>query len=370
MGQRGVWVVFLIVLGAGLAVVMRLLAPFFAVILLALVASGLLYGPFVFMTTALGGRRQMAAVAICLALVLAVLVPLVITVQAVSVEAVSFYEMTTTQLTEEKVLTVLVKRQAELDRVNMFLAPVGVEITAEDVYKGLAALGVRIGPFFYRQGVGLATGLARLLLGFCFWILILYYLLIDGKTLQKWFIDTLPLPAEQQSLLCSKFTEMAGSLVVGNGLAGIIQGIGGGVIFALVGLPGPVLWGVVMAILAFIPVIGISFVYLPAAVVLLLMGKAGKALLMLIPLMVLATVVEYWLKPMLVGRRAQMHTLLVFLALLGGFDAFGPVGLLLGPLVMTAFLTLVAIYREHYRPPTVQEAPAEAPASQTPTQEE
>jgi predicted PurR-regulated permease PerM len=68
------------------------------------------------------------------------------------------------------------------------------------------------------------------------------------------------------------------------------------------------------------------------------------------PLLVVATVVEYWLKPLLVGRRAQMHTLLVFLSLIGGAAAFGAVGLLLGPLMMTAFLTLAGIYRERYRP--------------------
>jgi predicted PurR-regulated permease PerM len=247
---------------------------------------------------------------------------------------------------------VVQQRQAELDRVNLFLAPLGVEVSAEEIYRGLATQSVRLGTFFYRQGVLLAKGVVRLLLGFLFWMLILYYLLVDGEKLQIWFLDTLPLPAEQQVLLCHRFTDMASSLVVGNGLAGIIQGIGGGLVFAALGLPGPVLWGVVMSILAFIPVIGISFVYVPVAVILLLAGQTSKALLLLLPLMLLATVVEYWLKPMLVGRRAQMHTLLVFLSLLGGFDAFGAVGLLLGPLMMTAFLTLVTIYREHYRSET------------------
>jgi predicted PurR-regulated permease PerM len=356
VARKAVWAVFLIVLGVGLAFVLRVLAPFFAVILLALVASGLLYRRFVRLSRKLGGRPRLAAIILCLALVAAVLVPLTLTIQAVSVEAQSFYGITTTQLTEERVMQVLEKRQAALDRVNAFLTPLGVEVTAEDLYRSLAALGVRIGPFFYLQGVDLAKGLARLLLGFCFWVLILYYLLIDGEALQQWFFATLPLPDEQQVLLCRRFTDMAASLVVGNGLAGLIQGVCGGLVFALVGLPGPVLWGVVMAILAFIPVIGISLVYIPAAIILMLMGRFTEAFLILIPLAILATVVEYWLKPILVGRRAQMHTMLVFLALLGGFDAFGPVGLLLGPLMMTAFLTLATIYREHYLPPAASEA--------------
>jgi predicted PurR-regulated permease PerM len=106
----------------------------------------------------------------------------------------------------------------------------------------------------------------------------------------------------------------------------------------------------VMWILAFIPVIGISLVYIPAWLVLMLAGETGRAFAVLIPLMLVATVVEYWLKPVLVGRRAQLHPLLVAMSMLGGFEAFGAVGIFLGPLMMTAFLTLVSIYREHYRP--------------------
>jgi predicted PurR-regulated permease PerM len=158
---------------------------------------------------------------------------------------------------------------------------------------------------------------------------------------------------------------MASSIVVGNGVAGVIQGVVGGLIFALLGLPGAVLWGVVMSVLAFIPVIGISFVYLPVSLLLFLAGETSDAVIVLGVLASVATVVEYWLKPILVGRRSQVHTLLVFLSLIGGVDAFGAVGLLLGPLVMTAFLTLVSIFQERYRPfvRTVSAAQAAAAAS-------
>jgi predicted PurR-regulated permease PerM len=165
-----------------------------------------------------------------------------------------------------------------------------------------------------------------------------------------WFKESLPLPPDEQALLADRFTEMSASLVVGNGVAGIIQGVAGGVVFAVLGLPGPVLWGAVMGILAFIPVIGISFVFIPTFLMLLLAGEVGKAFTVLITLSTIATVVEYWLKPIMVGRRAQVHPLLVLLSLMGGLVVFGAVGILIGPLMMTAFLTLVSIYHDNYRP--------------------
>ena len=160
----------------------------------------------------------------------------------------------------------------------------------------------------------------------------------------------MPLPVDEQHLVAHRFMDMASSLVVGNGVAAVIQGIAGGLTFFALGLHGAVLWGVVMAILAFIPVVGISLVFIPFTVLLLFAGETSRALLLFVPLAVIATLVEYWLKPLLVGRRAQMHTLLVFLSLIGGAVVFGPVGLLLGPLMMTLFLTLAWIYRERYRP--------------------
>jgi predicted PurR-regulated permease PerM len=181
-------------------------------------------------------------------------------------------------------------------------------------------------------------------------VLILYYLLVDGPLFRAWLEDTLPLPADEQRLVADRFMDMASSLVIGNGVAALIQGIAGGMVFALLGLHAAVLWGVVMADLAFIPVVGISLIYIPFSAVLLAAGETGRAAALFIPLAIVATIVEYWLKPLLVGRRAQMHTLLVFLSLIGGAVVFGAVGLLLGPLMMTALLTLTSIYRERYRP--------------------
>jgi len=210
-------------------------------------------------------------------------------------------------------------------------------------------VGVRIGGFFYKQGVSLAGHLVRFAFGFIFWVLVVFYLLVDGDTFRKWIEGTFPLPVDQQRLVADRFMDMASSLVIGNGFAAVIEGLAGGLVFAILGLQGPILWGVVMGILAFIPVVGISLVFIPFTVILLIAGETTRAILLFVPLAGIATAVEYWLKPLLVGRRAEMHTLLVFLSLIGGVMTFGAVGLLLGPLMMTAFLTLAGIYRERYR---------------------
>ena len=348
--SRASWIALLIAIGICLLGVLRVLAPFASVLLLAVVAAGLIYPPYQRLVTTLRGHRKSAALIVCVLLLVTVLVPLYIIALDVSGEALGFYEMTTTELTERGVLERLQQRQERIEWINSFLEPTGVVLTAEDVSDWLTTAGVRLGTFFYKQGVSVAKGMAQFVFGFIFWVLVLFYLLVDGETAGRWFRDTLPMPADELELLSDRFMDMASSLVVGNGLAGIIQGVAGGIVFAAAGLPGPVLWGAVMGVLAFIPVIGISLVFIPAFLILLIAGETAKALAVFIPLALIATVVEYWLKPMLVGRRGQMHTLLVFLSLIGGMAAYGAMGILIGPLVMTAFMTLVSIYCEHYSP--------------------
>jgi predicted PurR-regulated permease PerM len=348
--KQAAWVGLLAALAVCLTVVLMVLVPFFSVILLAVVAAGMINPSYKRLVGALGGRRGLAGFIICSLLIVVLMVPLFVIAQKVSQEALGIYELSVTQLTEGRLRGLLEERQGLIDDLNGVLRPFGVELTVDRAYELIATSGVRIGGFFYKQGVSIAKYLVRFVFGFIFWVLILYYLLVDGPLFRTWLEDTLPLPADEQHLVADRFTDMASSLVIGNGVAALIQGVAGGFVFALLGLHAAVLWGVVMAVLAFIPVVGISLIYIPFSAALLAAGETGRAAGLFIPLAVVATVVEYWLKPLLVGRRAQMHILLVFLSLIGGAFVFGAVGLLLGPLMMTALLTLTGIYRERYRP--------------------
>lgn len=348
--QKAAWIGLLFAIGVCLVVVLMVLAPFSSVILLAVVAAGLIRPSYRRLAGALNGHRRAAAVLICVLLLVVLLVPLFLIAQRVSKEALGIYEISTTQLTEGGLRDMLEQRQDQIDQINRVLEPLGTTFTVDRVSDLLGTLGLRIGGFFYKQGVALAGHLVRFVFGFIFWVVIVYYLLVDGRVFGKWFEDTLPLPVDEQRLVAERFLEMASSLVVGNGVAAVIQGVAGAVAFWALGLNGAVLWGVVMALLAFIPVVGISLIFIPFTIILLFTGETARAIVLFVLLTIVAAVVEYWLKPLLVGRRAQMHTLLVFLSLIGGAVAFGAVGLLLGPLTMTAFLTLAEIYRERYRP--------------------
>ena len=180
-------------------------------------------------------------------------------------------------------------------------------------------------------------------------LLVVYFLLIDGNKLISFITDLSPLPKVQDEKLIRKFKDMAGAVLIGNGLGGLIQGILGGTVFMLFGLKSPFLWGVIMSLLAFLPIIGIGVVFIPAAIYLFLKGQIASAIFFVIFYIILSGGIEYIFKPKIVGQRVKMHTLLVFFSIIGGLKMFGILGIIYGPLIVTAFLTLTDIYHASYR---------------------
>jgi predicted PurR-regulated permease PerM len=104
-----------------------------------------------------------------------------------------------------------------------------------------------------------------------------------------------------------------------------------------------------MALLAFLPIVGIGAVFVPAAVFLFLQSRLAAGIFFIIFYIILSGGIEYLFKPRLVGKRVRMHTLIVFLSIIGGLKLFGILGIIYGPLVVTAFLTLAEIYQASYQ---------------------
>jgi predicted PurR-regulated permease PerM len=180
-------------------------------------------------------------------------------------------------------------------------------------------------------------------------ILTVYYIFRDGKRLKDYIGELLPFPAKQQELIMIKFHEMASAIIVGNGLNGVIQGILGGFGFSLFGLGSPLLWGIVIGFMAFLPIIGATVVYLPVTIILLLQGNIGIALGFLAYNAAYSIIMEYFFKPKMIGKGMKMNSLLVLIGILGGMKLFGILGIVYGPLIITIFVTLAEIYRLEYK---------------------
>jgi predicted PurR-regulated permease PerM len=325
-----------------------LLSPFFSIILLGAVVAGA-FNPIYRRISAVDAiRNGFASFLTCLLIFVILFVPIVFFVGILTQQASELI-----QLAKSPALSNFINahftNSALLERINPLLANFDIAITGEELNRTISEIGRGVGQFLFDQARAIASNTLSFIASFFLMLLVIFFLLIDGPTLLQFLMDLSPLPDDQDARLIDKFFDMAGAILVGNGLCGAIQGIAGGLLFWLFGLPSAFLWGVVMALLAFLPIIGIGVVFVPTVIFLFLKGRIATSLFFLVFYLLLSGGVEYILKPRLVGKRVQMHTLVVFLAIIGGLRLFGILGIIYGPLIATAFLTLTEIYHASYQ---------------------
>jgi predicted PurR-regulated permease PerM len=180
----------------------------------------------------------------------------------------------------------------------------------------------------------------------------LFYFFRDGGKIRQAAYDTVPLERVQWQDIIARTKEVVGATVYGVMAIAAIQGTLGTFIFWTLGLPSPLLWGVVMFFLSMIPMAGAFLVWMPAALYLALIGSYSKALILVAWGVLVIGAIDNVLSPKLVGQRARLHELLIFFAVLGGLQVFGVLGLVLGPVVVAMTLALIEMARQAGRPPS------------------
>jgi predicted PurR-regulated permease PerM len=336
---------FLIIFLITIFFVGRVLWPFLSILVLAFVLTGMFYPVYSFLTKKV--TPILSSLMTCSIIFLVVFVPLVFLVGALSQEAYDLYLVGTDAAVNQD-FRELLQNSKFVERMEAILQKYDINLGTEHLNRGLSELGRTVGLFLYQQVSTIASNVLKFVVNLLFMLLIIFFLLIDGKKLIRFLIELSPLPENQDMELMNKFHAMASVVLVVNGISGLIQGFLGGLVFALFGLSSPFLWGFIMAVLAFFPIVGIGVVLVPTSILLVLKGRIITGVFFLVFYLVLSSVMEYIIKPKLVGDKVQMHILLVFLAVLGGLKVFGILGIIYGPLVMTAFLTLTDIYRTSY----------------------
>ncbi len=325
----------------------KLLWPFFSILILSFLLAGLFQPVFRFFNERLRFSGQFSSLVTCFFIIIVVFVPLMMFVIALSKEVLGIYP-----LIKGKNLALMMQQLLEenqiVARIKDVFAGFGIDLHPERLTKVFSEFGKVAGLFLYDQASSWAANIMNFVFSFFMMVIVIFFLLIDQERLISYILELSPLPDQQERQLFRRFEEIAKAVLVGNGLCGLLQGFLGGAVFMLLGISSPILWGGVMAILAFLPIVGIGMVLVPAAFILFLKGSAGAAIFMLFFYATLSFSVEYLLKPWMVGERVKMHTLLVFLSILGGLSVYGVLGIIYGPLIVTTFLSLAEIYRNNY----------------------
>ena len=175
---------------------------------------------------------------------------------------------------------------------------------------------------------------------------LLFFFLRDRQAALLLVRSLSPLSEAEMDRVFGRVTDAICATVYGTLAIAALQGLLGGLMFWWLGLPAPLLWGVVMALLAVVPVLGAYVVWIPAAFFLAMEGNWGEALVLTLWGMIVIGGINHLLRPILVGKRLKLHTVLACMSVVGGLMLFGPAGIILGPVVLTVTMALLEIWRD------------------------
>lgn len=190
-------------------------------------------------------------------------------------------------------------------------------------------------------GGSLFVGAMGTVVGFVLTLFLLFFFLRDGARMQARLVSLIPMPEARKRDLGAYLGAVTRAVVFGTLLTALLQGALVGIGFAIVGLPSPVVFAVLASILSLLPIGGTAFVWVPAAIVLVVQGRYGAAIFLTVWGVLLVGLIDNLLKPLLISGRAEVPTLAAFLGVLGGLAAFGPIGMFLGPVLLALTIALI-----------------------------
>lgn len=175
---------------------------------------------------------------------------------------------------------------------------------------------------------------------------LLFYFLRDRLAARAMILTWLPLTRPETEQVLRRVEETVHATVYGTLAVAAVQGSLGGLMFWALGLPTPLLWGLVMGLLSIVPVLGAFIVWIPAAILLLLDGSWARALVLAAWGGIVVGSIDNVLRPMFVGNRLRLHTIPAFISIIGGLVLFGAPGFILGPLAATMTMLLVQFWTQ------------------------
>lgn len=194
--------------------------------------------------------------------------------------------------------------------------------------------------FIATQAFTIGQNTFEFIISFGIMLYLLFFLLREGSSLSGRIKQAIPLSMEHKRHLLSKFITVIRATVKGNIAVAAIQGILGGVIFWILGIQGPLLWGVLMAFLSLLPAIGAALIWGPVAIYFLVTGEIWSGVILIAFGVFVIGLIDNILRPVLVGKDTQMPDYVVLISTLGGMALFGLNGFIIGPVIAAMFIAV------------------------------
>ena len=336
-----------------------IIRPFATALILAVVIVTLTHGIFRRVRERFGGRSGRAAVVMLLGITFLLVVPALLFSTLLVQQAGTVAERM--QSVDARQMLQRIDLSSRLQWVRRF-AP-NFDPKAISPERLVLPAVQRIPGWVARHGGAVLGGLAGAVIGFFLVLLASFYFYVEGEWLLAQLAELSPLPDRYDYEFATRFKDVVDATFRGQIMTALAQGITTGVGLAIAQVPGAAFWGAVAAVLALLPMVGAAVVWVPATIYLFVAASMGShpiwhAIFLLIWGVGPVSLVDNVVRPWAMRGKAQLPAIPLLFAVLGGLQAFGFIGLILGPLVLALLVTIVDIYKRSF-----QEAPIVAAES-------
>jgi len=321
-------------------------APFFVPLFWAAVFAIVLYPYYIWILSRTRLSRNLAAFIACVTIGIFIIVPMILLGSQIAREVLGIY-----QWAQGYVKTV----STQAHQTPVFLPPYlaafirrYVDVSNADINNIFASSIQEVASWMVGGMTGFVKSFAQVVLNAALAFFAMFYIFRDGWRLLAVGMRLVPLSVHDKERFLEKIDRVIQATVTGGLFVGAVQGLLGGLAFWVAGLSAPILWGFAMFLLSFLPGIGTAMIWVPGSIYLFIGGDyfAGTAL-MLWGIFVVG-LVDNFLRPMLISEAANLHPLLVFFSIIGAVDAFGLIGVIAGPLILSIAGAAVEIYEENF----------------------
>jgi len=338
----------LLVLFLSLYFVYLILNPFIHILVFAIVIASLFYPVQLFLIRVYRGRNNLAALSIVFIITFVIAIPVFFFISALVAQGLDSVNRITEWLRSGN-LQRLVEDPRVLTLYSHFQERFPfLELNKLDLSGSLLQLSKNVGQFLLSKGAALVGNVVTLVADFFILIFIVFYLVRDGKGMVEQGRYYSPLRKDQEDRIIDGVWMVARSVLLGTFATALAQGFVGGLGFAIVGFPA-LFWGTVMAFASLIPIVGTGLIWVPAAGYLALLGKWKAVVFLVAWSVVLMGTIDNFLRPFLMRSETKMSPFYIFMAIVGGVQYFGLVGILYGPLILSFAMIMLYIYGVEYR---------------------
>jgi predicted PurR-regulated permease PerM len=323
------------------AAIFPIVKIFFVPVIVAAAFATLFFPLYRRVLAAMGKKRGLSSFICCLLIFLCLITPTYIMVQLVVRQGIELY-----QSAEPVVKDIVTKGSNSefLSRIQnlpfirkLQQSNIDIAVPLQEGIKTLMSVGTKAIN-------KTSTGVFEFVFTIFVMFFTMFYFFRDGETLVKRIKYLVPIRADYEEMISSRFLLISRATVMATVLIGVTQGTIGALALLIFGVKLWLLWGFIMIILSLIPLMGAWMILIPAGIIQIILGNTGQGIGILLTSLLFVSTVDNFIRPRLVGRGAKLHDLVIFFSSLGGIAVFGPLGFIVGPVIAALFVAVLDIY--------------------------